>query len=37
MANPTTKAVARTTMEDPAGQLEGFREKGKLGEFKEEK
>lgn len=31
------KAVARTTMDDPTGQLEGFREKGKLGEFKEDK
>jgi hypothetical protein len=30
-------AMERTKMEDPNGQLEGFREKGKLGEFKEEK
>lgn len=30
-------ALERTTMEDPAGQTETFREKGKLGEFKEEK
>jgi hypothetical protein len=31
------QAVARTAMEDPGTQLEGFREKGQLGEFKEEK
>jgi hypothetical protein len=29
------KLVARSTVEDPEGSLEGFREQGKLGEFKE--
>jgi hypothetical protein len=31
------KAIERTTVEDPAGQTETFREKGKIGEFKEDK